>query len=149
MSVIAILRHLRFARAYEHKRNVVAIHPIDHNLCVRSPIAISYERRHGCYPQRNRRLGTADRILRIRRQNVAPMVPCGGEAESAPMEKWPYNHRLWSEHSLLNADRRTGYTRAHHRWVPVLFLSVDARFSHWILDRPERSGCCVDRNGPT
>ena len=149
MSAMGMLRQLRFPRAYEHRRNVVAIHPIGHSLLRSGSVAVSYARHHWGYLRQNRCLGTTDRVLLIHRQNVAALVSCGGEVESTSMEKWHYDCWLWSEHGLLNANRRTGNTRAHHRWAPVLFASLDARLSRWILDRTVRSGSCVDRNGPT
>jgi hypothetical protein len=50
-------------------------------------------------------LGTPDRILRTHRQNVAALIACGGEAESASVEKWHRDYRLRSEHGFLNANR--------------------------------------------
>jgi hypothetical protein len=39
---------------------------------------------------------------RIRLQNMAALVSCGGEAKSASVEKWHSDCRLWSEHRLFN-----------------------------------------------
>src|SRR5438552_14070426 len=53
---------------------------------------------------------------------------------------------IGSENGLLNANRRTGCTLAHHWRVPVLLPSLDARLSCWVLDRTVRSGNCADRD---
>jgi hypothetical protein len=81
-------------------------------LCVRGGTTTSYARHHNQSPRRNHCLGSLDRILCVHRQNLAALVACGREAESASMAKWNRDDRLWSEHGLLSVNRRAGGVHA-------------------------------------